>query len=169
MDRRRFLAIGSTALSVLGAGCTAPSVPTTQSGTKAKNETATESVSTEQSMGGERTPDRRTDGERTKEGRTAETDDIEIVVENGKSSAITVTLVVRTDSTRVFNETITVEEGVRRGVEPDITETGAYELVVDVEGDDESVSPFHVEDYDLRMGSNLIVHVDTVIRVIMEE
>ncbi|MFC7174240.1 hypothetical protein ACFQL0_14565 [Haloplanus litoreus] len=45
----------------------------------------------------------------------------------------------------------------------------ARELTVTLADGTEHVRPFSVEEYDLRMGSNLIVTVGERIRVVMEE
>ncbi|GAB6861245.1 hypothetical protein ACFR97_14365 [Haloplanus litoreus] len=150
-DRRTVLAVGAMALSVTTAGCVTP--PRDSGGTASNaTETATSGVTP--------TPTR---------SATPGPDPILVVVSNGRDVAVDVTLTVTRDGTPVFGDTVIVDPNSRRTVDPGIDATGTYELTVTLADGTEHVRPFSVEEYDLRMGSNLIVTVGERIRVVMEE
>ena len=66
-------------------------------------------------------------------------------------------------------DTLAVESGGRRTVDPGLDELGDYELTVTLEDGTERRRPFDIESYDRRMGSNLIVEIGDDIMVLMEE
>lgn len=97
-------------------------------------------------------------------------DPIQIVVSNDGERSRTVTLTVTSAGGTVREATVEVDPDTVRTVDTGITTTGDYELhVVTADGVEESV-PFDIEDYDIRMGSNLMVSVaDDGIMVAIEE
>jgi hypothetical protein len=145
VNRRTVIAVGAMALSVTSAGCA--TAPRGSTGTASN---ATETVTS---------------------GATATPcpDPILIVVSNGRDVAVDVTLTVTSADTTAFEDTVTVAPGARRSVDPGIDSTGAYELTVALADGTERVRPFSVEEYDLRMGSDLVVAVGERVRVVMEE
>lgn len=150
MDRRRFLAVSCAVLSVGVAGCAnGPDTATT----------------------GEQTPDSTVTSptEKTQSSSFDAAEDIAIVVSNGRSSAVTVTLTVTREGEQVFDRTLEVESDGRRTLDPGIDELGEYELTVSLADGTERVRPFDVEAYDRRMRSNLIVEIGDDITVLMEE
>ncbi|MDG5777752.1 hypothetical protein QA599_14950 [Haloarculaceae archaeon H-GB1-1] len=154
MDRRRFLAAGSAALSLPVAGCrTAPSADASSTDHSATTATSDGAAKTTVA-----TPSETTDN----------ADNIRIVVNNGRSEALDVDLTVSSGDAVVFADSITVSAESSRSVDPGIDEQGGYELTVVVDGS-EYRRPFDVEGYDLEMGSNLIVEIGTEIRIPMEE
>lgn len=103
-------------------------------------------------------------------GASGSSGDVEIVVRTAASDEVTVQLTVYADKTVFFEATIEVPPDGGHSVDPGIHETGRYELEVAVDdGPDESY-PFGVEEYDLRMESDLIVAIgDDDVRVMIEE
>ncbi|WP_251342681.1 hypothetical protein [Haloplanus halophilus] len=151
MDRRELLAL-TPALLVTAAGCSIDS--------ESAPSTSSPASTTPDGTSSTDTP--------TPSGSPARSDPIAIVVSNGRESAVDAALLVTHEADRIFDRTVVVEPGARRSVDPGIDGTGAYELTVSL-ADDERVRPFDVEDYDLRMGSDLIVEIGERIRVLMEE
>lgn len=140
MDRRDYLTALHTALLAFAGGClTAPDSATT---TTTDPATATTTPSPER---------------------------IALVVNNGRDTPLDVTLTVTRDGDSVYRERVAVDAGERRSVDPGIDAPGAYELTVTLADGTERVRPFDIEDYDLRMGSNLVVEVGDRIRVLVEE
>ena len=149
-DRRTVLALGLAALSVPTAGCaTAPRASDRKTATPSNTTPPTSSAPPA-------TP-------------TPRPDPILLVVSNDRDATVDVSLTVTSAGTTTFEDTVTVDPGGRRSVDPGIDATGAYELTVALADGTERVLPFGVEEYDLRMGSNLIVMVGERVRVVMEE
>lgn len=101
MDRRRFLAAGCAVLPASLAGCSTPfDIATTQSGTS--DTTDTEAITPSPNS-----PDR-TSGETAGSPLDA-ADEIALVVDNGRSSSLDVTLTVTTDDEQVFHHHTALE------------------------------------------------------------
>lgn len=151
MNRRAFLATGGIALSAPLVGCL-------QNDTGGKdNETSTDRNST------------KTDDTGTEE-TSDSAEDIMVMVENPTSEEQTLTLTITQDSSSILEDDLSVDSDDRQETETGIDEQGEYELIVDVEGGDETSYPFSIEEYDVRMGSNLIVIIrDSDIEIMQEQ
>jgi hypothetical protein len=108
-------------------------------------------------------------------GCSAETDpdvaeDIFVVLDNESPEQATVAVSVVTGGSSVFEGGITVNPSNRKNVYPGITETGDYTLTVSLGDGREQKYPFNIEEYDLRMGSNIIVSInETEIQISIQE
>ncbi|WP_136717183.1 hypothetical protein [Halorientalis salina] len=117
------------------------------------------------------TPDTTTTAPPSASDRTTDVaEDILIRVTNNTSGTRTVHLTVNRDGETHVEKSVTLDADASSYVDPEITETGDYELAIETDAGRTHRRPFDVEDYDLGMGSNLIVVADTdSIRVLMEE
>lgn len=149
MRRRQVLA---TALSVVSfAGCVAPSGSPDDS-------------SPTDSPAGPASPTR-------SDPITPDPDDpIAIVLSNGTDATLTIRVTLRQGETVLLDRTETVGPDDRPELDTGIAETGDYTLAVAVDGGPAETSPFNVERYDIRMGSNLIAEItDEEIIILIEE
>ncbi|AHB67855.1 MULTISPECIES: hypothetical protein [Haloarcula] len=97
-------------------------------------------------------------------GCSAETDpdvaeDIFVVLYNESSEQATVAVSVVTGDSSVFECETAVNPSNRKNVYSGITETGDYTLTISLGDGREQEYPFNIEEYDLRMGSNIIVSI----------
>jgi hypothetical protein len=96
-------------------------------------------------------------------------DDVVIVVSNSREAPLDVTLTLTSGDDDVYTDTVAVDAGERRPVDPGIDAEGTYTLLVTLSYGTEHARSFDVEAYDLRTGANLIVDIDDRVRVLMEE
>lgn len=150
MNRRRFLAVSCTALPLMLAGCSTDQGTGTDTTT-----TKTTNLSPDPNETSNQTPD--------------PDDPIAIDVNNGRSSSITVTVMLTRHDEQLFHETLSIAADGRKSVNPGIVETGTYELTVSLADGTKEVSSIQVENFDIQQGSNLIVEIDSEILVLIEE
>ncbi|KAA9395947.1 hypothetical protein Har1130_15190 [Haloarcula sp. CBA1130] len=98
-------------------------------------------------------------------GCAAETDpdvaeDIFVVLDNETSEQATVAVSVVTGDSVVFEGETAVTPSGRKNVYPGISETGDYTLTISLGDGREQEYPFNIEEYDLQMGSNIIVTIN---------
>lgn len=111
-----------------------------------------------------------TPGDDGNEGTTDPTTDIVIEVSNVTSAAETVHLLVTAEGESIFEASVPIEPDGRTFVDPDLDERGQYELAATVDDERDASVPFGLEEFDLRMGSNLIVIVrEGTIEILIEE
>jgi len=97
-------------------------------------------------------------------GCSAETDpdvaeDIFVVLDNETPEQATVAVSVATGDSVVFEGETAVNPSDSKNVYPGISETGDYTLTITLSDGREQEYPFNIEDYDLQMGSNIIVSI----------
>lgn len=98
------------------------------------------------------------------------TDPIELDCHNETDEEQTVQYSITRDSTTVSEGEVQVPARGFSSVQLDIKRMGEYELNVTVNNIDEVIYPFDIEEYDLRMGSNLVVWIyEEKIEVGMEQ
>lgn len=157
MNRRRYLAVVGVLILARGAGCL-DAVGDRNRGGDGGETGAGAGTETDASHGS--TPSETPDSAR----------DVRIVVRNSTADGATVRLAVSRDGATFFEDEVGVPQTGGRTVDPGIDETGSYELEVAVEGGTDGSYPFSVEEYDLRMGSNLIVDIgEDDVRMTLEE
>ena len=86
-------------------------------------------------------------------------EDIFVVLYNKSPEQATVAVSIVTDDSVVFEDETTVDPSNRKDVYPGISEVGDYTLTISLDDGRERDYPFNIEDYDLRMGSNIIVEI----------
>lgn len=79
---------------------------------------------------------------------------------NGSSTDVVVQFSITSEETVISEGEAMVSQGKYQYVETEIDTTGQYELSIEGEGGFESSYRFQIDEYALRMGSNLIVAVD---------
>jgi hypothetical protein len=139
MDRRTVLVHAAAGFSLGTAGCLA------DNGDGEGNETPTES-------GG---PDR--------------PEDVFVVLHNGAAEQVTVSVTITAENSLHFEERTSVEPGGMTSLYPDITEQSRYEITVATDGLGEERFDFEFGEYDLEMGSNVVVWIDDDIRIGKED
>jgi hypothetical protein len=97
-------------------------------------------------------------------GCPAETDpdvaeDIFVVLDNEIPEQATVAVSVVTGDSVVFESETAVTPSGRKNVYLGISETGDYTLTISLGDGREQEYPFNIEEYDLQMGSNIIVSI----------
>jgi hypothetical protein len=133
MNRRALL---GSALAVAVAGCYTP--------TEGEGDTATETFTATPSPDG-----------------TDVSQDICVVLLNLGSGALRVGVDVQRAGGQFFSETVSVPSEAREPVFPGITEPGAYRFRLSLGPDRTESFEWEIGSYDLRMGSNAIVTIDT--------
>jgi len=97
-------------------------------------------------------------------------EDIFVVLQNETPEQVTVAVTITRGDSVSFEDEATVNPGETQYVYPGITERGEYELTVSLPDRPVQTRPFDVEDYDLRMGSNIDVWISTdTVRIGIEE
>lgn len=139
MDRREALAATAAAVSLAAIGCTAG----TGDGAGGGTPTVT--------RGG---PDA--------------SEDVFVVLHNHLGESVTVSVTVTAGDAVLFDDRVTIEGDERGALHTGITETGRYELAVAIEDGSESRATFEFREYDVEMGSNLVVWIDEEIRLAKE-
>lgn len=103
----------------------------------------------------------------------AETDapeDIYVVLDNKTLRALSVTLDIDHDGEQFFAEETTVPADDRSSVLPGISQTGKYACTLSIGENRTESFEWTVEEYDLQMGSNVIVRLsEDDVRVVVEE
>ncbi|WP_434530099.1 hypothetical protein ACODNH_02285 (plasmid) [Haloarcula sp. NS06] len=87
-------------------------------------------------------------------------EDIFVVLDNESPEQATVAVSVVTGDSSVFEGETAVNPSNRKNVYPGITDTGDYTLTISLGDGREQEYPFNIEEYDLRMGSNIIVSIN---------
>ncbi|WP_218836386.1 hypothetical protein [Halorarum salinum] len=78
---------------------------------------------------------------------------------NESSADVAVHFSIMSEGTVVSEGEVQVSQGEHETVETEIDTTGQYELRIEGDSGFESTYPVQIEEYDLRMGSNLIVEI----------
>ena len=145
VTRRSFLGSGGASVFAVLAGCigetTSPEAPTESPVDTPRSATPTEPEPNNSNTTVTSNP----------------TDPIEVEYVNETDAEQLVQYSITRDSTTVSEGELTVPSGDVSSVHSDIKRMGEYELHVSVETLDEVTYPFDIEEYDLRMGSNLVV------------
>lgn len=95
---------------------------------------------------------------------------IQVMVNNATSTELGCELTISATTETIFEEEFKIDSGGSRSIDTEITNTGQYEVLVTTNSGSEASSPFHIDEYDLSAGSNLIVEIDEeTIRILMQE
>lgn len=140
MDRRSVLAGAAAAASLGPAGCTAIT------GDDERRDTSTDTA---------REPDA--------------VEDIFVVLHNQVGEEVTVSVTITAGDSVALEEQVAIDVDEIGTVPTGITERGRYEFSVSVEGGGESRATFEFREYDLEMGSNVVVWIDDGIRIAKED
>lgn len=96
-------------------------------------------------------------------------EDIWIVLENNTSGDVVVNLDISREDV-ILTDKVTIRSGGRSEVSSKIAETGQYRIEISVDNGIEESYSWNVEDYDLRMGSNMIISInENDVRIMIEE
>ena len=95
---------------------------------------------------------------------------ITLAFSNDSSAAAVVHFSITSEGATISEGTVRVSAGEYESVDTEIRNTGAYELTVALDGGAQSAYAFDIGEYDVRMGSNLILTVyDGRTALMMEE
>ena len=140
MDRRTILAGAAAAVSVSAAGCLQDDGVSEGGGTP---------------TGSDGSPER--------------AGDVFVVLHNGAAERVPVAVTMTAGDSVHFEGRTTVEPGGMQFLYPEVTERGSYGITVSVDGLGEKQAAFEFGEYDLEMGSNVVVWIDDEIRIGKEE
>ena len=149
MDRREFLAAVGGCLSFGAAGCLGDA----DTGNDGAGESPPEATGTAEPADGDEVT------ESTAAGTPDYVGDIWIFLQNHTDVSKTVRLTVSATEETIREAERRIAPGAGSYVDPEIDEIGEYELLISVDGGPERSSPLRIEDYDIRMGSNVIVWI----------
>lgn len=91
-------------------------------------------------------------------------------VHNERSTAVSLTVTVTAEIGQLLDADLTVPEAGFESVFSKINETGQYDVTVEVDDDTTGSASFSIEEYDVRMGSNVVVWVrDDEVELAIEE
>lgn len=167
MERRRFLAVAAVLSS--GAGCLDVAGGGPADRTTVDTERTT--VDTDRTARADTLDGTETDADtETGTERTAGRDDISIAISTTSPNGTPVQLAVSSEEGAIVEERVAVSPDGARVVDTGIDEKGGYELTITPDDGRTRTYSFHVGDYDLRMGSNVVVSIDDdVVRIVQEE
>ncbi|WP_226021911.1 hypothetical protein [Halomicrobium salinisoli] len=134
MKRRRVLALLSAALPL--AGCFAPEAEVQPDQSDNSTPTVTEATDTPDSS-----------------------EDIFVSLQNETTEPVTAAVTITTNNSVFLEEEVSAGPSGINQLYSGITEQGDYELVVSIDDQREAEFSFGIGEYDLRMGSNLIVWI----------
>ena len=103
------------------------------------------------------------------EGSPDRAGDVFVVLHNGAAERVSVAVTVTAEGSVHFEGRTTVEPSGTGFLYPEVTERGSYEITVSVDGLGEERATFEFGEYDLEMGSNVVVWIDEEIRIGKEE
>jgi len=140
--RRRHVLHGIIAILTGASGCTSGD------GTSPTKTTTEASSPTETTTGTQTTTAPSSDSE----------ENIQIIFNNSTSGDVVVNLEISRESV-ILSDQVTVRSDSRTEIKSKITETGQYQIEISVDNGIEESYSWNVGDYDLRMGSNVIISI----------